>query len=234
MTDLRDQGSATSPTTAEGGSAAGQGRAVAQTAASETRDLTEHAKQEVSSLAVETREQAMQALSSATNELETQLTHRLGDAASLARSTADELRALCEGRPQDAGRTADFVRQASQRLDHFAERTEVLGARGAAEEVADFGRRRPVAFLLGAAAAGVLVGRMVRAGKSAHESEAPRTISSPPEPPFASSSPSSSPASAASLASTPPTVAPMASPEAPVWDAPTTAPTMPTGSEMDR
>jgi hypothetical protein len=233
MTDLRDQGSATTSTTAEGG-AAEQGRAVAQTAAAETRDVADHAKEQVTSLAVETREQAMQALSSATNELETQLTQRLGEAASLARTTADELRALSEGRPQDAGRTAGFVRQASQRLDRFAERTEVLGARGAAEEVADFGRRRPVAFLLGAAAAGVLVGRMVRAGKSAHESEAPRTISSPPEPPFASSSPSSSPASAASLASTPPTVAPMASPEPPVWDAPTTEATMPTGSEMDR
>lgn len=218
MTDLRPQNteadSAKEKVIGAAGDVAGtmteQGQAVAQTAVSEARDVAAHAKEQVSTLTAETRDQAMQALTSATAELETQLDQRLGDVTSMARTTAEELRALCEGRPEDAGRTADLARQASQRLDRFAERTDQLGVRGAAEEIADFGRRRPVAFLLGAAAAGVLVGRMARAGTSvqgtaAAAPDAPRSLSSPPPAPSTAGSAYAAP-SVPSAA--PPVVAP--------------------------
>lgn len=204
MTDVRTHNPAPTPTKDKVAEAASdvaasvtdQAQGVAQTATTEVRDVATHAIEQVSTLTAETREHALAALSSATGELETQLDQRLGDATSVARTTADELRALCEGRPEDAGRTAEFARQASQRLDRFAERTDQLGARGAAEEIADFGRRRPVAFLLGATVAGVLVGRMVRAGSSAKSAASAAEPSAPSVP------------AAASVPATPPTVGP--------------------------
>jgi hypothetical protein len=172
MTELTQDLGSTSTTDEAGGGAgeaahrvAEQGHAVAHTAASEARDVADHAKDQLTSLTVEGRDQAMAALASASAEVEAQLDERLGAATSLARTTAEELRALCEGRPDDAGRTAELAHQASVRLDRFAERTDQLGVRGAAEELADFGRRRPVAFLVGAAIGGVLVGRLARAGQ---------------------------------------------------------------------
>jgi hypothetical protein len=78
-----------------------------------------------------------------------------------------ELQALLDGRPDEAGRTADFARQASSRLEGMADRADELGVRGVVEEVGDFARRRPALFLAGATFAGVLVGRMARAGKEA-------------------------------------------------------------------
>ncbi|MCU1371663.1 MAG: hypothetical protein JWO77_2857 [Ilumatobacteraceae bacterium] len=222
MTDLKSQDTPSTKDKVAGAagdaasSAAEQGQAVAQTAVTEARDVAAHAKDQVASLTAETREQAMAALSSATSEVETQLDQRLGDVTTMARTTAEELRALLDGRPEDAGRTADLARQASERLDRFADRTDERGVRGAASEIADFGRRRPVAFLFGATVAGVLVGRMARATQSVQSSSSSSSSSTP-----------SLPSSSSTLGTAPP---------APAFDTPAGAPapaTNPLGTPLN-
>lgn len=156
-----------------------QAKDLTKTAADQAMDVVGHARQQVGDVAGEARQQAKHVMDSTTSEVESQLEQRLGEAAAAAHSTAGELRALAEGRPEDAGRTADLARQAGERLDRLADRVEDLGVRGAAEEVSELARRRPVAFLAGATAAGILLGRLARAGKETHSSSGTSTASAP-------------------------------------------------------
>ncbi|MCU1453408.1 MAG: hypothetical protein JWN46_1554 [Acidimicrobiales bacterium] len=151
--------------------AAEQGKAVAGAAVDQAKDVAVQAREQLGTVTDEAKHQAQRVLSDTSSQLESQLEDRLGTLAGSARSTAGELRALVEGRPQDAGRARDLAAQAADRLDRVADRTEQLGVRGMAEEVSELARRRPVAFLFGAAAAGLLVGRMARAGKEATSSD---------------------------------------------------------------
>ena len=66
------------------------------------------------------------------------------------------------------GAAADWARTAAEQIERLADRAQQLGPKGVADEVATFARRRPLAFLAGAAAAGFVVGRLARnAGQSA-------------------------------------------------------------------
>ena len=143
--------------------AADQGRAVMGEAADHARDLGDEARRQLDTVAGEARDQARRALSDTTDELSAQIEQRMSDATSLARTRAGELRALAEGRPEDAGPLPDMARRASDRLGHTADRVDELGVRGVIDEVSEFARRRPLLFLAGAAGAGLLVGRLARA-----------------------------------------------------------------------
>lgn len=105
-----------------------------------------------------------------------QLEQRLGSATSAARKTSEELRALAEGRHEAAGRTGDMAHDVSERLAKAADRIDELGVKGVTEEVSGFARRRPVAFLVAAGAAGLVAGQLARAVKaSPSPSPAPAT-----------------------------------------------------------
>jgi uncharacterized protein YjbJ (UPF0337 family) len=162
------------------GKAADQGKEVARAAASQATDVKEHAKEQLGNVTDEAKNQAQKVLSTTTSEVESQLEQRLGDAATFARTTAGELQALADGRPEDAGRSGDLVRQAGERLEHLADRADELGVRGVVEETTNFAQRRPVAFLAGAVAAGILVGRVARAGREAPSSSSSSASTSPP------------------------------------------------------
>jgi uncharacterized protein YjbJ (UPF0337 family) len=183
MTDTTDQSQGTADqakaaASETAGKAAEQGKEVARAAASQATEVKEHAKEQLGNVTDEAKNQAQKVLSTTTSEVEAQLEQRLGDAATLARTTAGELQALADGRPEDAGRSGELVRQAGQRLEHLADRADELGVRGVAEEAADLARRRPVAFLAGAVATGFLVGRIARAGREVQSSSS--STSTPP------------------------------------------------------
>jgi uncharacterized protein YjbJ (UPF0337 family) len=85
----------------------------------------------------------------------------------LARSTrrfSDGLHALADGRPQDAGPVAGYVRDAAGRVEGMAERLERRGYDGLVEDVSAFARRRPGVFLASAGLLGFAVGRVLRSG----------------------------------------------------------------------
>jgi hypothetical protein len=91
---------------------------------------------------------------------------------------SSELRALSEGRIDEAGSVRDIASDLGNRLERLADRTEELGLRGVAEEVSDFARRRPAAFLFGSLAAGVVFGRLARAAKTGTPSSQGATLGS--------------------------------------------------------
>jgi hypothetical protein len=86
-------------------------------------------------------------------------TQRAGTALSNA---GDQLRALADGRVDDAGVLGDYVEQAADAVNRWAETINDRGFDGLLDDLRSLGRRRPGAFLGGALLAGVLVGRFGR------------------------------------------------------------------------
>jgi len=83
------------------------------------------------------------------------------------RQMGNQLHALAEGRPQDAGQMVDYTRQAADSIIRYGESLQAKGFDGLLRDTQDFARRRPGTFLLGAAVAGVVVGRFIRNAKGA-------------------------------------------------------------------
>ncbi len=85
----------------------------------------------------------------------------------------EEVRALSEGRPEDVDRQLPYLGNATDAVDDAADRLysvaadiDERGLGGVPADVQAFARRRPGAFLVGAAVAGFGLGRAVRASSS--------------------------------------------------------------------
>jgi hypothetical protein len=113
---------------------------VLQEAALHARDLAEDAKHQL-------RRQA-----------ENQ-THQLGGALG---QLGERVHALAEGRPDEAGPVGQYADRIAEQVDELAGRVDELGFEGMIDEVQRFARRRPGAFLAGAALAGFAVSRLGR------------------------------------------------------------------------
>jgi len=181
---MSDQGTATSTRdTAQraaadtANTAAEQAKAVSGTAADQAKKVADEASSQMATLSSQAKDHASSVLSSSSDELHQQLGDRLGRASSMARERSAQLQALAEGRVDDAGPLKDWASEASQRLRRLADRADELGPRGVVEEVSDFARRRPAAFLVGAGLAGIVVGRLARAGKEVSGSNGSGTSS---------------------------------------------------------
>lgn len=121
------------------GSTAGeQVRQVAQTAGTQAR----HAVHDVRERVVGEAEQQAQRVSQQLNRL------------------ADELSSMAEGSSQSMA--AGAIRQVADTSRQAARFIDERGARGMLDSAQDFARRKPGAFLLGAAVAGFLVGRIAK------------------------------------------------------------------------
>ncbi|GAB3815730.1 hypothetical protein [Micromonospora zhanjiangensis] len=130
--------------------AAQAGGEVAQTAQQEGRQVAQEAKTQARDLMGETRGQLQ--------EQARQQQHR---AASGLRGIGSELRSMTD-RAESSGPAAELLRQAGGRIDGAADWLENREPGQLVEEVRGYARRHPVAFLAGAAALGVLAGRLTR------------------------------------------------------------------------
>src|SRR5215212_4437018 len=84
-------------------------------------------------------------------------------------SLAQELRSLANGTSQGApGPARDLLEQASSSVENFASMLQNREPAQLLDDVRSFARRKPGLFLLGAAAAGVLAGRLTSGVKAAH------------------------------------------------------------------
>ena len=78
------------------------------------------------------------------------------------RTFADQLQALGDGRPQEAGTAAEWTREIQQRVRHLSDRLDSGGVDGVLRDLSGFARRRPLVFLGACMAAGAVVGRLVK------------------------------------------------------------------------
>jgi hypothetical protein len=84
------------------------------------------------------------------------------------------MRSLADGTSQGApGPARDLLQQASSSVENFASMLQNREPAELLDEVRRFARRKPGLFLFGAAAAGVLAGRLTSGVKAAHSDTGP-------------------------------------------------------------
>lgn len=159
-------------------SARDRGAAVARNAQDEAASVAGTAQQEAGHVAEEARHQARNVAEDARRQLRDQAqtqTDHLGEA---MESVGKQLHALAEGHPQDAGRVGEFAESIAERVEHLGHRVNELGFDGTVEEVQRFARRRPGAFLAGAAVLGFAATRFAQGAKQAEGSGTATTSTS--------------------------------------------------------
>jgi hypothetical protein len=149
--------------------AQGEARNVGQTAAQAGGQVASTAADQAKEVAQVTQRQAQDLLDQGRSQLRDQAVTQQQKAADGLSSLAQQLRGMADGTSDGApGPARDLITQASGRLEEFGgwlqnhEPAELL------DEVRAFARRKPGTFLLGAAVAGVLAGRLTTGIKAAH------------------------------------------------------------------
>lgn len=145
--------------------AAEQAKQVASTAGEGAKEVVGEARQQAREVAGVARDQAMDAMRSAQGELRGHASQQTDRAAVGLASFADQIKALVDGRTDEAGQAADYARQAGDKVSQLAGRLQDGGFDGLVDDLRGFARRRPGLFLIGAAAAGFAAGRMIRASR---------------------------------------------------------------------
>lgn len=168
-TQSMDQEGAASPLAQEA-------RGVAGTASSATQDVAQTAREQATQVAGEAATRARDLLAQTKEELDEQLGQQTARLAGTIRSTALELEGMAAG-ADSRSTTHQLVQTVAQKGTRLADLIERQGPGGLVQSLQDLGRRRPGAFLLGAMAAGVAVGRVARAAHVASQerSGAPAT-----------------------------------------------------------
>lgn len=151
---------------------------VASSAGDGAKKVASEATRQVSDLASEASGHAKEVYSQASGQLREQASEQTGRAAEGVRSLSQQVQALADGRPDDAGAVGEYARQAGDRLQQVATRLEDGGLDGVLEDLQRFARRRPGLFLLGAGAAGLAAGRLLR-GAQAAGTDSPDTSAAP-------------------------------------------------------
>ena len=126
---------------------------VASTATTGAKDVAGEAATQAKVVAGEAKRQVGNVVDQTRHELAQQAEQRTRQAAGGLRTLADQVAALAEGRPGDAGPLAGYLDDARVRVSTIADRLE-RAAQGLLDDVTDFARRRPVVFLAAAGAAG--------------------------------------------------------------------------------
>ncbi len=138
-----------------------QASEVGQTAADAGRDVAATASEQAGHVAREVNRQARDLVGEARSQATQQARTGQNKAEESIRELASELREMAD-RGDHHGTASELAAQAADRLHGVADWIGDREPGDLVEEVRRFARRRPGAFLLGAAVAGVLVGRLTR------------------------------------------------------------------------
>lgn len=153
------------------GAAGEQAREVAGVVREQAAQLTQELTSQGRTLYAETRQQVESQAEIQTQSLAAAL-HRLGG----------ETQALADGRPADAGSLGTYAQQCADKLHEVAWNIEDRGVEGLIEDLGQFARRRPGAFLVGAALLGFGGGRLIRSAGGAGSDESDESAVPAPAP----------------------------------------------------
>jgi hypothetical protein len=169
--------------------AKGEAAEVGRTAADAGRQVAGTAAEQAANVAQEVKTQARDLVGEARGQVQDQARAGQQKAADGIRALSQELRGMVEGGQPQSGAVSEVARQAAERADRLA---DWLGQREPGDlldEVRTFARRRPGAFLLGAAIAGVVVGRLTRGAVDAARADSGPTPQRAYGPGYAAPSP---------------------------------------------
>jgi hypothetical protein len=142
---------------------------VKDTAADAASGVADVAKSEVSNVATEAKYQTRNLVDQTRSELRGQVNNQQSQLASKVRGLASELGSMAS-KSDESGPMTDLAQEAARRGGEIAHWLETHEPADVLEEVKRFARRRPVAFLALAAAAGVVAGRVTRGAVAANTS----------------------------------------------------------------
>ncbi|MCU1516664.1 MAG: hypothetical protein JWQ75_1385 [Pseudarthrobacter sp.] len=134
---------------------------VARTAKDSAQSVAETAKAEASNVAAEVKTNARDLLHQAKSDLTSQAGTQQQKVADGLRSISDELHTMAQASDQP-GVASDLIRQVADRSTSVASWLDGRDPGSLLDEVKSFARQRPGTFLLLAAGAGVLAGRLSR------------------------------------------------------------------------
>jgi hypothetical protein len=143
---------------------------VGRTAADAGRQVAGTAAEQAANVAQEVKSQARDLVGEARGQVQQQAQAGQQKAADGIRGLAQELRQMSES-GQQSGTVSEVARQAAGRAEDLADWISRREPGDLVEEVRSLARRRPGAFLLGAALAGVVVGRLTRGAVDAARSD---------------------------------------------------------------
>ncbi|PNI08622.1 hypothetical protein CXX84_08435 [Arthrobacter sp. AFG7.2] len=134
---------------------------VAGQAASSAQNVAQTAKSEAANVASEAKSSAQDLLHQAKSGLTTQAGTQQQKAAEGIRTMSSQLQSMADA-PDQQGMASDLIRQAAQRSESVASWLENKEPGDLLGEVQRFARNKPGTFLLLAAGAGILAGRLTR------------------------------------------------------------------------
>jgi hypothetical protein len=151
-----------------------QAKNVGQTAAEAGSQVASTATDQAKQVAQETQRQAKDLIDQGRTQLRQQAVSQQQKAAEGLTGLAQQLRGMADGSAQGApGPAADLLQQASGIVEQFADKLQNREPAELLDEVRNFARRKPGLFLLGAAAAGIVAGRLTSGVKAAHTDSGP-------------------------------------------------------------
>ena len=150
-------------TTTEFGSQTDQG-STAQHAKDQAGNVASTAGDQAQNVAGEAKNQARYLMNQTQDQVRVQASEQKTKASGGIRSVADQLRNVADGNVDTQQQTmvTDLARQASEKAQDLATWLDAREPGDLVNEVRDLARRKPGTFLLGAAALGVLAGRLTR------------------------------------------------------------------------
>ena len=148
---------------------------VASTAADGARDVAGEAGAQAKAVVGEAKQQFERLVSQGRVELRQQADQRNSQAVGQLRTLSEQLGALVHGQPEAAGPLAGYASDLQYRVRRLAARMEQGGPQGVVDDITRFARRRPGAFLAGAAGVGFVVGRLARAGAASQQEDTTST-----------------------------------------------------------
>jgi hypothetical protein len=187
------QGASPGGPSGESGGAAdakGQAKQAAGTAADESKRMAGVAQDEVKNVAAEAQSQLRSLLDDATSQVDEQSKAQKSRLAETVRTFGDDLESM-RGEGQNGGIAAQVVQQVADQARGLAAHLDERDPSELLDDVRHFARRRPGTFLLGALAAGIVVGRVTRGAKAAQgqpdsggvQPSQPRTVGTTPAAP---------------------------------------------------
>jgi hypothetical protein len=156
---------------------------VAHQAAGAAKDVAQTAKAEAANVAAEVKTNARDLLHQAKSDLTSQAGTQQQKVAEGIRTISSELRTMADASDQP-GVASDLIRQAAERSQSVASWLDGRDPGSLLTEVKSFARQRPGTFLLLAAGAGILAGRLTKGlAAGAPETQGrPAGLSSTPAP----------------------------------------------------
>ncbi|TQK17596.1 hypothetical protein FBY40_0073 [Microbacterium sp. SLBN-154] len=160
VSGLNSGGSMGSPSTVD--TAKREASDLAHTAGGQARSVVDTAKHEASSVVHEAKYQTRDLFAQSQQELKDQARTQQQRVAGGLRTVGGDLQSMADGAASDS-LAADLVRQVSTRVSLASDWLSEREPADVLNEVKRFARRRPGVFILSAAIAGVVVGRLTRA-----------------------------------------------------------------------